>query len=80
MRDSARNLKQSASAGYIDVSLEVQNNAVTMDVGGTVITETVSWDGIDCYFKAGTYPQYGTPEDFPADYHSLSYTGVHDTI
>ena len=80
MRDSARNLKQRASAGYIDVSLELKNNVLTMNIGGTVITETVSWGGIDCYFKAGSYVQHGTPKDFPVDYHYLSYTGVHDTI
>ena len=62
------------------MTLEVTNNVLTMDVGGTVITEAVTWDGHDCYFKAGSYVQHGTPSDFPVDYHYLSYTGVHDTI
>ena len=62
------------------MSLQVENNVLTIDVGGTVVTETVSWGGIDCYFKAGVYVQHGNPADFPVEYHYVSYTGVYDTI
>ena len=60
------------------MSLEVVNNVVTINIDGTIITETVSWAGIECYFKAGSYPQHGVAANYPVDYHFLSYTGAYD--
>lgn len=66
-------------AGSFNVGLKLQTGEVEITVGTETRTDSVSWGGRPCYFKAGVYVQSGTHSDFPVKCQSLVYTDAFDT-
>ena len=76
----SRNLKQCGCAAFFEVGIKLENGQLTITMDTDTSMETVSWAGLDCYFKCGSYVQSGTHTNFFVDYSSLTYTGIYDTV